>query len=142
MGNAVGPRLDHLLNLVDLRSVGGDDTPLLAGAPPVRLVVVFDVGAALEQHGDRLLRLVDEGPTAGVPVICVANETPTDESVRALKIRQAAHTLPSVPGRLSDAWVGGDWTLNPDVLPDGAGLQIPALLGHVLSAHARAIERA
>ncbi|GAA3201828.1 TerD family protein [Actinocorallia longicatena] len=141
-GSAVGPRLDHLLNLIDLRSVGGEDGPLLAGAPPVRLVVLFDVGAAIEQHGDKILRLVDEGPAAGVPVICVNNETFTGESVRALRIRQASHTLPSTPGTLSDAWVGGDWTLVPDVLPDGGALQAPSLLQHVLSAHARAIERA
>ncbi|GAB3691251.1 hypothetical protein GCM10027589_57550 [Actinocorallia lasiicapitis] len=145
-GVAYGPglsaRLDQLLNLIDLRSVGGDDTALLAGAPPVRLVVLFDVGAALEQHGDRIMRLVDEGPAAGVPVICVAGDTATDSSVRAMKIRQSANSLPSAEGTLSDAWVGGDWNLTPDVLTDGSAQQAPALLAHVLYAHARAIERA
>ncbi|MEO3787111.1 TerD family protein [Actinocorallia sp. B10E7] len=141
-GREAAHRLSRLIDLIDLRAVGGDDSALLPGVPPVRLLVVFDVGAALEEHGDRLMRLVEDGPRLGVPVICVETETPTDDSVRALRIKQSGHTLPSGEGVLSDAWVGGDWILTPEVLPDGAGTRPPALLGHVLNAHGRIIERA
>ncbi|WP_106402467.1 TerD family protein [Actinocorallia populi] len=141
-GRAAADRLGRLVDLVDLRAVGGDDTALLPGQPPVRLLVVFDAGAALEEHGDRLMRLVEDGPRLGVPVICVETETPTDDSVRALRIKQSGHTLPSGEGVLSDAWVGGDWALTPDVLFDGAGTRPPALLSHVLNVHSRIIERA
>lgn len=141
-GHAVGDRLNQLLNLIDLRSVGGDDHELLGDVPPVRLVVIFDIGTALEQHGDRLMRLIDQGPEVGVPVICVETDTPTDESVRALKIKQTSHTLPSIDGILGDAWVGGDWTLTPDVMADASGDRPPQLLAHVLDSHTRSIERA
>jgi len=141
-GHGAADRLRRLIDLIDLRAVGGDDTPLLGGMPPVRLLVVFDVGAALEEHGDRLIRLIEEGPGLGVPVICVETETPTDDSVRALRVKQSGHTLPSGEGVLADAWVGGDWTLVPEVLADGAGPRPAALLAHVLQTHSRIIERA
>ncbi|GAB2814793.1 hypothetical protein GCM10022221_10840 [Actinocorallia aurea] len=140
-GVAVGPqagqRLDRLLDLVDLRAVGGEEQMFLDGAPPVRLVVVFDVGAALEEHGDKLIRLAKEGPPLAVPVICVETDTPTEESVRAMRVKMAGSTLPPSGGTLADPWVGGSWTLTPDLLTDGAFDRPPALLSHVLNAHAR-----
>ncbi len=141
MGHGAGQRLSRLIDLIDLRSIGGDDDELAAGGPPVRLVLIFDVGAALEQYGDQLIRLIDGGPSVGIPVIMVETDTPTDESVRALRIKQASHTLPSSEGTLSDGWVGGDWTLIPDVLPDSGGTKAPVLFSHVLGEHARAIDR-
>ncbi|WP_246053336.1 TerD family protein [Actinocorallia herbida] len=137
VGAEAGRRLDRLLDLVDLRAVGGEEQMFLDGAPPVRLVVVFDVGAALEEHGDRLIRLATEGPPLAVPVLLVETDTPTDESVRAMRIKMAGSTLPPSGGTLSDPWVGGSWTLTPDLLPDGAHDRPPALLSHVLNAHAR-----
>ncbi|MDX6738386.1 TerD family protein [Actinocorallia sp. A-T 12471] len=137
VGPEVGNRLDKLLNLVDLRAVGGEEQMFLEGAPPVRLVVVFDVGAALEEHGDKLIRLAKEGPPLALPVICVETDTPTDESVRAMRIKMSGSTLPPSGGTLSDPWVGGSWTLTPDLLPDGSFDRPPALLTHVLNAHAR-----
>jgi hypothetical protein len=141
LGPGAGQRLSQLIDLIDLRSVGGEDDELAAGGPPVRLVLIFDVGAALEQYGDQLIRLIDGGPSVGVPVIMVETDTPTDESVRALRIKQASHTLPSSEGTLSDGWVGGDWTLIPDVLPDSGGTKSPVLFTHVISEHVRAIDR-
>ncbi|MEO5877859.1 MAG: TerD family protein [Streptosporangiaceae bacterium] len=141
LGNAAGRRLGQLLDLIDLRSVGGDDEEIAGSGPPVRLVLIFDVGAALEEYGDQLIRLIDSGPSVGVPVILVETDTPTDESVRALRIKQASHTLPSSEGNLSDGWVGGDWTLIPDILPDSGGTRPPLLFSHVLGEHARSMTR-
>ncbi|MCD0447685.1 TerD family protein [Actinocorallia sp. API 0066] len=138
-GPQAGQRLDRLLDLVDLRAISGEEDQLLGGTPPVRLVVVFDVGAALDEYGDRLMRLAKEGPPLAVPVICVETETPTGESVRAMRIKMAGNTLPSDEGTLSDPWVGGTWTLTPDLLPDAALDRPPALLTHVLNTHAKVL---
>ncbi|MGI8332388.1 TerD family protein [Actinomadura scrupuli] len=143
-GPAATDRLGRLLDLVDLRRVGADDTELpgpLAGGPPVRLVVVFDAGAALSDSGDadRLLRLVEDGPLVGVPVVLVETGSAAAESVRTMRLRQSCHNLPSSEGTIADPWVGSDWTVTPEVLPDaGDGTRTPALLAHVLGAHARA----
>ncbi|MDL4773035.1 TerD family protein [Actinomadura xylanilytica] len=143
-GPAAAERLRRLLDLVDLRRIGGPDGESPSGpdgGPPVRLVVVMDAGAALdgeEAHG--LLRLVEDGPLVGVPVLLVETDTPAAESVRAIRIRQSCNNLPSSQGAVGDSWVGMDWTLTPEVLPDGGdGSRAPALLAHVLGAHARTI---
>ncbi|HEX2317135.1 MAG TPA: stress protein, partial [Thermomonospora sp.] len=143
-GPAAGERLRRLLDLVDLRGVGGDENEMPAGlapGPPVRLVVVMDAGAALDgEDAHHLLRLVEDGPMVGLPVILVETDTPANESVRALRVRQACNNLPSAPGSIADSWVGTDWTLTPEVLPDaGDGTRAPSLFAHVLGAHARAI---
>lgn len=142
-GPAAGERLRRLLDLVDLRGIGGDAElpPGLAPGPPVRLVVVMDAGAALDgEDAHRLMRLVEDGPLVGVPVLLVETDTPAAESVRALRVRQSCNNLPSAEGAIADSWVGADWTLTPDVLPDaGDGTRPPSLFAHVLGAHARAI---
>jgi hypothetical protein len=148
-GVATGPaatdRLNRLLDLVDLRRVGADETELpgsLTSGPPVRLVVVFDTGAALSDSGDadRLLRLVEDGPLVGVPVMLVETDSAVTESVRMLRVRQSCHNLPSSEGVIADPWVGADWTVTPDVLPDaGGGTRAPALFAHILGTHARAV---
>ncbi|REE96370.1 stress response protein SCP2 [Thermomonospora umbrina] len=143
-GPAAGQRLRGLLDLVDLRGVGGDETEVPAGlapGPPVRLTVVMDAGAALDgEDAHHLLRLVEDGPLVGVPVMLVETDTPANESVRSLRVRQACNNLPSASGEIADSWVGTDWTLTPDVLPDaGDGGRAPSLFAHVLGAHARAI---
>ncbi|WP_119727122.1 TerD family protein [Thermomonospora amylolytica] len=143
-GPAAGQRLRSLLDLVDLRGVGGDEneTPAgLAPGPPVRLAVIMDAGAALDgEDAHHLLRLVEDGPLVGVPVLLVESDTPASESVRALRVRQACNNLPAATGTIADPWVGTDWTLTPDVLPDaGDGTRPPSLFSHVLGAHARAI---
>ncbi|NVI90182.1 stress protein, partial [Actinomadura sp. BRA 177] len=133
-------RARRLLDLVDLRQIGGDDADLPGGGPPVRLVVILDAGAALDgEDAHRLLRLVEDGPTAGVPVLLVETDTPAAESVRTVRLRQSCNNLPSSADAIADSWVGTDWTLTPDVLPDAAGGQAPALLTHVLSLHARTL---
>jgi hypothetical protein len=142
-GVAAGPpaadRVRRLLDLVDLRRIGGEDEALTG--PPVRLVVILDAGAALDgEDADRLLRLVEDGPLVGVPVMLVETDTPAAESVRAVRVRQACNNLPSSEDAIADSWVGTDWTLAPDVLPDAAGgTRPPALFAHVLGVHARAI---
>jgi hypothetical protein len=144
-GVAVGPaadqRLRRLLDLVDLRRIGGDDDAAFGDGPPVRLVMILDAGAALDgDQAHQILRLVEDGPLVGVPVLLVETDTPAAESVRALRIRQSCSNLPSSEGSISDGWVGTDWTLTPDVLPDTAGgTRAPALFTHVLGAHARTI---
>lgn len=139
VGTGAAERVRRLLDLVDLRRIGGgDDLP--GGGPPIRLVVILDAGAALDgddAHG--LLRLVEDGPSAGVPVLLVETDTPAAESVRAVRLRQACNNLPSSADAIADSWVGTDWTLTPDVLPDAAGAQAPALFAHVLGLHARAL---
>ncbi|MEV4675589.1 MULTISPECIES: TerD family protein [Actinomadura] len=139
VGTGAAERVRRLLDLVDLRRIGGgDDLP--GGGPPIRLVVILDAGAALDgddAHG--LLRLVEDGPSAGVPVLLVETDTPAAESVRAVRLRQACNNLPSSADAIADSWVGTDWTLTPDVLPDAAGAQAPALFTHVLGMHARAL---
>ena len=143
-GPAAAERLRRLLDLVDLRRIGAPDAGPgggLGAGPPVRLVVVMDAGAALdgeEAHG--LLRLVEDGPLVGVPVLLVETDTRAAESVRTMRLLQACNSLPSGQGTIGDSWVGLPWTLTPEVLPDAAdGTRPPALLAHVLDAHARAI---
>ncbi|MEW2359430.1 TerD family protein [Spirillospora sp. NPDC029432] len=140
-GPAAADRLRRLLDLVDLRRIGGPDGDPAAGGPPVRLVVIMDAGAALDgEDAHRLLRLVEDGPLVGVPVLLVETDTPVGDSVRAIRIQQSCNNLPSGQGSVGDSWVGMDWTLTPDVLPDGGdGTRAPALLAHVLDAHARTI---
>ena len=143
-GPAAGQRLRGLLDLVDLRGVGGDETATPAGlapGPPVRLAVIMDAGAALDgEDAHHLLRLVENGPLVGVPVLLVESDAPASESVRALRVRQACNNLPATDGAIADPWVGVDWTFTPDVLPDaGDGTRAPSLFAHVLGAHARAI---
>lgn len=143
-GHAAGERLRRLLDLVDLRRIGVDDadpgSPLAVG-PPVRLVVVFDAATALadSDDADRLLRLVEDGPLAGMPVILVGTGELAAESARTLRVRQACHNLPSGEDMIHDPWVGTGWIITPDVLPDvGDGSRPPALFTHVAVAHARA----
>ncbi|MFB4317700.1 TerD family protein [Actinomadura sp. 21ATH] len=140
-GPAAADRLRRLLDLVDLRRIGGPDGDAGDGGPPVRLVVIMDAGAALDgEDAHRLLRLVEDGPMVGVPVLLVETDTPVGDSVRAIRIQQSCNNLPSARGTVGDSWVGMDWTLTPEVLPDGGdGTRAPALLAHVLDAHARAI---
>ncbi|WP_067807485.1 TerD family protein [Actinomadura formosensis] len=139
-GSAAAERIRRLLDLVDLRRIGGEGDPA-AGGPPIRLVVILDAGAALDgEDAHQLLRLVEDGPPVGVPVLLVETDTPAADSVRAMRLRQSCHTLPSSPDTIGDSWVGMDWTLTPDVLPDAAdGSQAPALFAHVLSLHAHTI---
>lgn len=143
-GPAASERLRRLLDLVDLRGLGEieAEVPLSHTAgPPVRLAVILDAGGALDgEDAHHVLRLVEDGPLVGVPVLLVETDTPASESVRALRVRQSCNNLPSVPDSIADPWVGTDWTLTPDVLPDaGDGTRAPSLLTHVLGAHARAI---
>lgn len=137
-GPAAAERLRRLLDLVDLRRIGGPEgDPAGPGAEPqVRLVVIMDAGAAVEgEQAHQLLRLVEDGPLVGVPVLLVETDTPAPDSVRAVRILQSCNTLPSSQGTVGDSWVGMDWTLTPDVLPDAANAtRPPALLAHVLSA--------
>ncbi|MEU8123696.1 TerD family protein [Spirillospora sp. NPDC049024] len=138
IGTGAAERMRRLLDLVDLRRIGGDDGP--AAGPPLRLVVVLDAGAALDgEQSHHLLRLVEDGPLAGVPVILVETDTPATESVRAMRVRQSCNDLPSSANSIADSWVGAEWTLTPDVLPDTqGGTRPPALFTHVLGVHARA----
>ncbi|MGH3242583.1 MAG: TerD family protein, partial [Spirillospora sp.] len=134
----------RLLDLVDLRQVGGQDGELPAGladGPPLRLAVILDAGAALDgEDAHQLLRLVEDGPLVGVPVLLVETDTPAAESVRAIRVRQICNNLPSSEGIIADSWVGTDWTLTPEVLPDAAdGTRAPALFAHVLGAHGRTL---
>ncbi|GGT84564.1 TerD family protein [Actinomadura citrea] len=137
-GPAAAERLRRLLDLVDLRRIGGDDGP--AAGPPLRLVVVLDAGAALDgEEAHHLLRLVEDGPLVGVPVLLVETDTPAAESVRTMRVRQSCNDLPSSEGSIGDSWVGAEWALTPEVLPDTAGgSRVPALFAHVLGIHARA----
>ncbi|MFG2006492.1 TerD family protein [Spirillospora sp. NPDC048911] len=139
-GPAAAERLRRLLDLIDLRGVGADESELPAG-PPIRLAVILDAGSMLEgDQAHQLLRLVEDGPLVGVPVLLVESDTPAAESVRAMRVRQVCNSLPSTPGSVADSWVGADWTLTPDVLQDaGDGTRAPSLLAHVLGAHARTI---
>ncbi|MEU5882660.1 TerD family protein [Spirillospora sp. NPDC047279] len=139
-GPAAADRLRRLLDLIDLRGVGAAESDL-PGGPPIRLAVVLDAGAMLDgDQAHQVLRLVEDGPLVGVPVLLVETDTPTADSVRAMRVRQVCNSLPSSPGSVADPWVGADWTLTPDVLPDaGDGRRAPALLAHVLGAHARTI---
>ncbi|TDD33413.1 stress protein [Actinomadura sp. KC06] len=144
-GPAAAERLRRLLDLVDLRQVGGgQDGELpsgLAEGPPVRLAVILDAGAALDgEDAHHLLRLVEDGPLVGVPVLMVETDTPAAETVRAIRVRQSCNNLPSSEGAIADSWVGTDWTLTPEVLPDAAdGSRAPALFAHVLGVHARTL---
>ncbi|MEV3924566.1 TerD family protein [Actinomadura coerulea] len=136
-GPAAAERIRRLLDLVDLRRIGGDDAP--AAGPPLRMVVVLDAGAALDgEEAHHLLRLVEDGPLVGVPVLLVETDTPAADSVRTMRVRQSCNDLPSSEGSIGDSWVGAEWTLTPDVLPDTAGgTRTPALFAHVLGIHAR-----
>lgn len=136
-GPAAAERLRRLLDLVDLRRIGGDDAP--AAGPPLRVVVVLDAGAALDgEEAHHLLRLVEDGPLVGVPVLLVETDTPAADSVRTMRVRQSCNDLPSSEGSIGDSWVGAEWTLTPDVLPDTVGgTRAPALFAHVLGIHAR-----
>ncbi|WP_141584905.1 TerD family protein [Actinomadura sp. WMMA1423] len=138
IGAGAAQRMRRLLDLVDLRRIGGDDGP--AAGPPLRLVVVLDAGAALDgEESHHLLRLVEDGPLVGVPVILVETDTPAAESVRAMRLRQSCNDLPSSEGSIADSWVGAEWTLTPEVLPDTVGgTRAPALFAHVLGTHSRA----
>ena len=141
-GPAAAERVRRLLDLVDLRRIGGQDGDLpSAGGPPVRLVVILDAGAALAgEDAHQILRLVEDGPLVGVPVLLVETDTPADESVRVMRVRQSCNNLSSSEGAIADSWVGTDWTLTPETLPDAAGgSRAPALFAHVLDAHARTI---
>jgi stress response protein SCP2 len=148
-GVATGPaateRVRRLLDLVDLRMIGGAETETPAApvsGPPVRLVVVLDAGAALVEGDEshQLVRLVEDGPLAGVPVLLVETDTPVAESVRTVRVRQTCHNLPCGEGIVADPWVGGDWTLTPDLLPDaGDGTRAPALFTHLLGEHTRGL---
>ncbi|WP_030171316.1 TerD family protein [Spirillospora albida] len=141
-GPAAAERLRRLLDLVDLRRIGGgDDAAVPGGGPPVRLVVIMDAGAALEgEQAHQLLRLVEDGPRVGVPVLLVETDTRAPESVLAVRVRQSCNSLPSGEGSVGDGWVGIEWTLTPEVLPDGGdGTRPSALLAHVLGTHARGI---
>ncbi|MFI0452364.1 TerD family protein [Actinomadura sp. 6N118] len=139
-GPAAAERLRRLLDLIDLRGVGADESELPTG-PPIRLAVILDAGSMLEgDQAHQVLRLVEDGPLVGVPVLLVETDTPAAESVRAMRVRQVCNSLPSTPGSVADSWVGADWTLTPDVLQDaGDGTRAPSLLAHVLGAHARTI---
>ncbi|HLV73097.1 MAG TPA: TerD family protein [Vulgatibacteraceae bacterium] len=140
-GPAAAERLRRLLDLVDLRRIGGGPPAGVADGPPVRLAVILDAGAAVAgEEAHHLLRLVEDGPLVGVPVLLVETDTPAEDSVRALRVRQSCNDLPSGEGMIGDSWVGAGWTLTPEVLPDAAGgTRPPALLTHVLTVHARAI---
>jgi stress response protein SCP2 len=143
-GPAAGERLRRLLDLVDLRGIGGDEDELPAGlnpGPPIRLAVIMDAGSALDgEDAHHLLRLVEDGPLVGVPVLLVETDTQAAESVRSLRVRQSCNNLPSAADTITDSWVGTSWTLTPDVLPDaGDGTRPPSLFSHVLGAHARTI---
>ncbi|GAA0554176.1 TerD family protein [Actinomadura livida] len=140
-GPAASERLRRLLDLVDLRRIGGDLPAAAAEGPPVRLVVILDAGAAVAgEEAHHVLRLVEDGPLAGVPVLLVETDTPAAETVRAIRVRQSCNDLPSSEGMIGDSWVGAGWNLTPEVLPDtAAGTRAPALLTHVLTAHARSI---
>ncbi|MGE5746551.1 MAG: stress protein, partial [Solirubrobacterales bacterium] len=146
-GPAAGERIRRLLDLADLRRIGGegdenDPAGPWAGGPPVRLVLVFDAATALEdpEDGDRLARLVEDGPPAGLPVILVESGEAATESVRTLRVRQACHNLPSAEDVIDDPWVAVDWTLIPDLLPDAAeAVRAPALAAHVAVTHARTV---
>lgn len=143
-GPAAAERLRRLLDLVDLRRIGGEDAELPSGAgggPPVRLAVILDAGTLLNgEEAHQLLRLVEDGPLVGVPVMLVETDTPVSESVRAMRVRQSCNNLPSSEDTIADSWVGTDWTLIPEMLPDAAGgSRAPALFAHVLGAHARTI---
>ncbi|GAA2638451.1 TerD family protein [Actinomadura fulvescens] len=139
-GPAAAERLGRLLDLIDLRGVGADESELPTG-PPIRLAVILDAGSMLDgDQAHQVLRLVEDGPLVGVPVLLVETDTPASESVRAMRVRQVCNSLPSIPGSVADGWVGADWTLTPDVLQDaGDGTRPPSLLAHVLGAHARTI---
>jgi hypothetical protein len=55
-------------------------------------------------------------------------------------VRQTCHNLPCGEGIVADPWVGGDWTLTPDLLPDaGDGTRAPALFTHLLGEHTRGL---
>ncbi|RKS76932.1 stress response protein SCP2 [Actinomadura pelletieri DSM 43383] len=143
-GPAATERLRRLLDLVDLRRIGGPDDEAANGpadGPPVRLVVILDAGAALDgEEAHQILRLVEDGPLVGVPVLLVETDTPATDSVRTIRVRQSCNSLPSSEGTIGDSWVGTDWTLTPDVLPDAADTtKPPALFAHVLGVHARAL---
>lgn len=147
-GAVAGPqaseRLRALLDLVDLRGVGGEADELPPGlrpGPPVRLLVVLDVGAALDgDDAHHLVRLAEDGPAAGVPVLLAETGAPAGESVRAMRVRQACGaSLPGGEDTIRDGWTGHDWTLTPDTLADAREGAAPALLAHVLGAHARAV---
>lgn len=139
VGTGAAERIRRLLDLVDLRRIGGEED-LPGGGPPVRLAVILDAGAALDgEDAHQLLRLAEDGPAVGVPVLLVETDTPAAESVRTVRLRQSCNNLPSSEDAIADSWVGTDWTLTPDVLPDAAGPHAPALLTHVLSLHARAL---
>jgi stress response protein SCP2 len=144
-GPAAADRVRRLLDLIDLRLIGGGETeipPAVLNGPPVRLVVLLDAGTALAEGAEahQLVRLVEDGPPAGVPVLLVETDAPVAESVRTVRVRQSCHNLPSGTGTIADPWVGGDWTLTPDVLPDaGDGTRAPALFSHLLDAHARGL---
>ncbi len=76
--------------------------------------MILDAGAALDgEDAHRLLRLVEDGPTAGVPVLLVETDTPAAESVRTVRLRQSCNNLPSSADAIADSWVGTDWTLTP-----------------------------
>ncbi|RFS82938.1 stress protein [Actinomadura spongiicola] len=143
-GPAAAERLRRLLDLVDLRRIGGPDGEASTGpadGPPVRLVVILDAGAALDgEDAHQILRLVEDGPLVGVPVLLVETDTPATDSVRTIRVRQTCNNLPSSEGTIGDSWVGTDWTLTPDVLPDATDTtKPPALFAHVLGVHARAL---
>ncbi|WP_433332172.1 TerD family protein [Spirillospora sp. CA-294931] len=140
IGTGAAERMRRLLDLVDLRRIGADENEEPDG-PPVRLVVIFDAGSSLEgEQAHQLLRLVEDGPLVGVPVILVETDTPAPDSVRAVRVMQMCNSLPSSEGSLADSWVGTDWTLTPDVMADSVGgTRPPSLFSHVVNTHARTL---
>jgi hypothetical protein len=140
-------RLRHLLNLVDLRAIGADEIPERYESRPVRLVVVLDPAAA-EPDDDVmniLLRLAEEGPRLGVPLLCIETDRVSADAMRMVRLRRAGSSLPSGHDQsLGDPWINAEWTFHPSVLPDVAttlrtpGATAPALLRQMLAAQSEA----
>ena len=144
-GVSTGPeqvtaRIRRLLDLIDLRAIGaGADAEPRLGGRPIRLTVLVDPGSVPDESFDALLRIAEQGPGLGVPLVCIETDGLVEESLRGLRLRQAGQSLPSGEGSgLGDPWVGSEWEFTPELLPDAAallqGTSAPALLRHVLAA--------